>query len=229
MDAAFFLTALPKLAAALPLTLVITFAAMSAGFVLGILLTLGKISRFHRLASCLNVFTSVIRGIPTIVLLFLSYFGLPSLFLIFGIDINGWNKIMFAIFALVLEVAAVASELFRSAYLSLDKGQLDAAMSIGMNHFQRIRRVIIPQGLRVIIPNIGNLLISQFQNTALVYSLGIIDIIGKLNILDTLSFGAKTFELYIAAALLYWLTYVLFSAAFRLFEKQLNKGYLALR
>jgi L-cystine transport system permease protein len=214
---------------ALPLTLAITFIAMAAGLTLGILLTLCKISRFRRFASCINICTAVIRGIPTIVLLFLSYFGLPGLVGVFGVDINGWNKIIFAVIALMLEISAVASELFRSAYLSLDKGQLDAALSIGMNRFQRIRRVIVPQSLRVVMPNIGNLLISQFQNTALVYSLGIIDIIGKLNILNTLSFGGKIFELYAAAALLYWIVCLVFAAGFRLIEKQLNKGILTVR
>jgi L-cystine transport system permease protein len=226
MDAAFFISSFPKLAMSLPLTLMIAFTALGAGLVLGMALTLCKISRFRRTAACVNVCTAVIRGIPTIVLLFLSYFGLPGLFLVFGIDINGWNKIVFAIIALVLEISAVASELFRSAYLSLEKGQLDAALSIGMNRFQRIRRIIVPQALRVVLPNIGNLLISQFQNTALVYSLGIIDIIGKLNILNTNSFGGKTFELYAAAALLYWLVCVVFSFGFRLLEKHLSKGFL---
>ncbi|MDR1160290.1 MAG: amino acid ABC transporter permease [Syntrophomonadaceae bacterium] len=229
MDFAYMTKAFPKLFYALPLTLGITFAAMIAGMIIGGIFTVCKLSRWRILSAGVHGFTVVLRGIPTIVLLFLSYFGLPVLFSLFGININNWTKITFAIIALTLEVAAVASELFRSAWLSLDKGQLDAATSIGMNRFQITRRVIVPQGLRVIVPNIGNLLIGQFQNTSLVYTLGIIDIIGRLNILNSQAYGAKSLELYISAAILYWLVCVLFSFCFHFLEQRLNRGIMLVR
>lgn len=224
MDFQYMLEALPKLLKSLPVSLGITAVAVSSGLAVGGLFTLCKLSRHRWLARTATAVTTVIRGIPVIVLLFLAYFGLPELLGLLGLNITGWNKAAFAIIALATDVAATASEMFRSAYLSLERGQLDAAASIGMNRLQTIRRVIIPQALRVVIPNIGNLCIAQFQATSLVYTLGIIDVVGKLHILDQLAYGGKVFELYIMAALVYWAVCVVVAKGFQLLEGGLNRG-----
>ncbi|MDR1573081.1 MAG: amino acid ABC transporter permease [Clostridiales Family XIII bacterium] len=229
MDVRFMLQSFPKILAALPLTLAITLLSMVVGLLLGLLFTFAKISRWMLVRGFAFAFTTLVRGIPTVVLLFLSYFGLPALFAIFGVNINGWDRILFAVIALVLEISAVASELFRSAWLSVNRGQLDAAYSIGMNHAQTFSRVIAPQVLRVIAPNLANLTIAQFQNTSLVYTLGVIDIVGKVNILSDAVFGIKTLELYLTAALIYWGVCVLFSCGFHLLEQRLNRGVVLAR
>lgn len=224
-DFQFMLTAIPKILKSLPVSLMITVIAVSVGYLIGLGLTFLKLSRHKHLSAVVSAITTIVRAIPIIVILFLVFFGLPELMLVFGINIKRWNSIVFAIIAIVIDVAALSSEMFRSAYLALDKGQIDAAKSIGMGKGLVFFRVILPQGLFVVLPNICNNLILQFQNTSLVYTLGIMDIMGKARLVDGNAFQAKSFESYVAASLIYLVCCILIQKGFRLLERQFGKGF----
>lgn len=225
MDLNFIITIFPKLLQVLPVTLQIAALSVFFGWAAGLLITFGKVSRFHALSWILSKLTTILRGVPTIVLIYLVYFGLPVLVLrLTGVNIGGWSKQAFVIIALAAELAVSSSEMFRSAYNSLDKGQLEAAHAIGMTRAQRFFRIILPQGLCVILPNLGSATLSLIQGTALVYTLGIMDIMGRARILDTNAFGLKTFEAYLAVAALYWMLSILITGLFRLLERRFGRG-----
>lgn len=225
VDLHFIVTIFPKLLQALPVTLQITVLAVIFGWAVGLLITFGKVSRFRVLSWLLSKVTTVLRGIPTIVLIYLVYFGLPTVVLrLLGISIGDWPKQVFVIIALAAELAVSSSEMFRSAYNSLEKGQLEAAHAIGMTRVQRFFHIILPQGLYVILPNLGSATLSLIQGTALVYTLGIMDIMGRARILDTNAFGLKTFEAYFAAAILYWMLSLFVSGLFRSLERKFGRG-----
>lgn len=224
-DISFVISIIPKLLAVLPVTARITGLALVFGWAAGLLVTFGKVSRHRFLALVLDKITVVFRGIPTVVLLYLVYFGLPGLIqAVSGVNISKWPKEIFCVIALAIELTVSSSEMFRSAYNSLDKGQLEAAHAIGMTRVQRFFRVIVPQGLYVILPNLGSATLSVIQGTALLYTLGIIDIMGRARILDTNAFGLKTFEAYFTVAMLYWAISLLVTAVFRLLERYFGRG-----
>lgn len=224
-DISFVISIIPKLLLALPVTLRITGLALLCGWAVGLLTTFGKVSRHRRLAWVLDKITVIFRGIPTVVLLYLVYFGMPTLVeALTGVSISKWSKEAFCVIALTIELGVSSSEMFRSAYNSLDRGQLEAAHALGMTRLQRFFRVIVPQGLYVILPNLGSATLSIIQGTALVYTLGIIDIMGRARVLDTNAFGLKTFEAYFTVALFYWAMSFIVTTIFHLLERRFGRG-----
>lgn len=224
-DLNFILDAMPTLLKSLKVTAFISIFAFLFGCLLGLLLTFGKISKWKAVRTIVNTLTILFRGIPTVVLLYLVYFGLPALVQqIFDYNISNWDKQIFVIIALSIELAVTCSEMFRSAYNSLDKGQLEAAHSIGMTKVQSFFRVILPQAVYVILPNLGNAAISMIQGTVLVYTLGIMDVMFTARVLDTNAMHLKTFEAYLAVAVIYWIISILIGELFRLAERLMEKG-----
>lgn len=224
-DIEFIGTIFPKLLKALPLTLEMTLGAIIFGCLLGLLLACVKVSAPKPLRSAANVLTTLLRTVPDVVLLYIVYFGLPVLAKsVFGVSLASWQKQVFVIIALSVGMAATASEMFRSAYNSLEKGQLEAAHAIGMTGWQRFLRIILPQGLFVILPNLAGACLSITQATALAYTLGIMDITGKARVLDTNTGSLKTFEAYLTVAMFYWAISFLIGAVFKGLEVKFGKG-----
>lgn len=224
-DIDFIKTIIPKLLDAVPLTLKMSIASIIFGCLAGLFLAYIKVSGPRTLKSVVNALTTLLRTIPDVVLLYIIYFGLP-LFIrsIFGISLDSWQKQTFVIIALAIGFSATASEMFRSAYNSLEKGQLEAAHAVGMTAWQRFRRIIFPQGLFVILPNLASACLAITQATALAYTLGIMDVIGKSRILNTNAGGLKTFESYLTVALIYWAISFLVNAIFKGLEFKFGKG-----
>ncbi len=224
-DVGFIITILPKLLRALPLTLGILAASILLGCLLGLLLAWIKVCGARALKAPVNALTTLLRAIPDVVLLYIVYFGLPvAAKAAFGLTLSSWPKPVFVMLALSLGLSATASEMFRSAYNSLEKGQLEAAHAIGMTGRQRFRRIIFPQGLYVILPNLASACIAITQATALAYTLGVMDIMGKARVLDTNTGNLKTFEAYLSVALLYWGMSLFISAVFKGLEAKFGKG-----
>lgn len=224
-DIEFIRIIIPKLLGAVPVTLKMSFASILFGCLAGLLLAYIKVSGPKVLRSGTNILTMLLRAIPDVVILYIIYFGLPIFMKsIFGISLASWQKQTFAIIALAIGFSATSSEMFRSAYSSLDKGQLEAAQAMGMNGWQRLRRIIFPQGLYVILPNLAGACLAITQATALAYTLGIMDITGKSRILDTNAGGLKTFECYLTVALFYWAISFVIGAVFKGLEMKFGKG-----
>ncbi|MDR0964563.1 MAG: amino acid ABC transporter permease [Clostridium sp.] len=224
-DIEYIKTIIPKLLKAVPLTLELSIASIIFGCLAGLLLAYIKVSGPKALKSSVYGLTTLLKTIPDVVLLYIIYFGLP-IFLksVFGISLDSWQKQTFVIIALSISFAATASEMFRSAYSALEKGQLEAAHALGMTKWQRFARIIYPQGLFVILPNLASACLAITQATALAFTLGIMDITGKSRILDTNAGGLKTFESYLTVALLYWAISFLFNAFFKGLEFKFGKG-----
>lgn len=223
-DINFIIANFPKILGALPVTLEITVITLIIGWLLGLLVAVGKVRGKNWLKQTLRYLTDIIRGIPTVVLLYIVYFGLPVLFSSFGVSTRGVSKIVFVVTALVIELATSSSEMFRSAYNSIQKGQLEAAHALGYTGWQAFIHVILPQGTYVILPNLGNAVLSIIQATALVYTLGVFDILGKARQIDTNVAGVKTFEMYISVAIIYWLLALLIGQIFKQLEKYFGRG-----
>ncbi len=190
----------------LRITFTYVFISLGIGVVFGLLLAIVKIKNKNILKVFANGYTTVMRSIPSIVLLFLVYYGVPFLLRgLFHVEISNMNKIIFIILTLGLFSSASLSEVMRSAYQSVHKGQMEAGLSIGLSGFQVFKRIIFPQAFRVSLPNLGNQIIFLIHEGALAYTIGLKDIMGKAFLINSTSQGKYLLEVYFGLALIYWL------------------------
>ncbi|WP_374187634.1 amino acid ABC transporter permease [Priestia aryabhattai] len=212
----------------LPLTLFMLGLSLLFSLLLGFVIALIRIQKKPVLSKMATIYLSFMRCTPLLVQLFLVYFGLPQLLLLVHIDINSWSRITFLVIAFSLHTAAPLSEVIRSAYLSIDKGQFEAAYSIGMNYFQSLRRIILPQAFVAALPNLGNATISLLKDTALAFSIGIIDIMGQVRLILGNNCGIGMFEIYVTISLVYWSMCIVIEIIVSYLEKHLKKGRVSI-
>ena len=224
-DVSYIWSALPNLLPYLWITLYIAALSVIGGSVFGLVLAAAKLSSNKILRLLANGYTTVIRCTPSIVLLFLVYYGIPAFAEgVFGIYLQNVPTGVFVVITFSLQFAAMMSEVIRSSYLAIDRGQFEAAVSVGLTPFQAYRRIIFPQAFVVAIPNFGNGLISVLQEGALAYTIGFIDIVGKANLIIANNYGTHTLEIYIALAVIYWVLSISIEKIFALLEKAFSKG-----
>ena len=165
------------------------------------------------------------RCTPSIVLLFIVFYGLPKLLQgAFGIDMNGMNRAVFAVITFTLLFGAYISEVFRAAYKAVLRGQYEAAVCAGLSPVQAFAHVMLPQAAIVALPNFGNASINLLKEGSLAYTIGLIDLIGKGNLIIAQNFGAYGIEIYLACMLVYWAIVLLLEQAFMGVERRLDKG-----
>ena len=157
----------------LPLTLLLAVFGLTAAYPIGILLALGRQSEMPIIKSFCVVYIELIRGVPLISLLFMSSVVFP-LFLPEGLIIN---KILRAQIAIILFTAAYIAEVVRGGLQGVGKGQYEAADSLGLNYFQTMRLIILPQALKIVIPPSVSILISAFKDTSLVVIIALYDLL----------------------------------------------------
>lgn len=224
-DVSYIWSALPNLLPYLWITLYIAAFSVIGGSFFGLLLAAAKLSSNKILRLLANGYTTVIRCTPSIVLLFLVYYGIPAFAEgVFGIYLQNVPTGVFVVVTFSLQFAALMSEVIRSSYLAIDRGQFEAAVSVGLTPFQAYRRIIFPQAFVVALPNFGNGLISVLQEGALAYTIGFIDIVGKANLIIANNYGTHTLEIYIALAVIYWILSISIEKIFALLEKAFSKG-----
>jgi polar amino acid transport system permease protein len=150
---------LPILLQGLRLTIIVTIGSLIVSTILGIVLAMMRVSGIPFLAGAAKVFVNTIRGIPIIVQLFYIYFVLPE----FGITLTA---VQAGIIGLGVAYSAYHSENFRAGIEAIDKGQLEAAQSIGMGWGLTMRRVILPQAFKIILPPYGNIMIMMLKDSS---------------------------------------------------------------
>lgn len=223
-DLSYVWSAFPALFPFLKITFLVTGFSVLFGTLLGLLLAMAKVGGNRFLKKLANGYTTVLRCTPSIVLLFLVYYGLPAIGSSFRLDLNEVDKIIFVVIAFSLQFAAMMSEVIRSAYESIDKGQYEAGVSVGLTPFQVYRRIIFPQALVVAIPNFGNSLIALLQEGALAYTIGLIDVVGKAELIISSNYQTHALEIYLALAVIYWGLSITIEQFFLKVEKAYGKG-----
>jgi His/Glu/Gln/Arg/opine family amino acid ABC transporter permease subunit len=150
-------------------TVILSFSAVAIGIVFGILLALARVSRAWWLSVPARIYIDIFRGLPAILTIFLVGIGLP----IAGFRPFGRNNFAYAILALGLISTAYIAEIFRAGIQSVDKGQMEAARSVGMTYLTAMWIVIIPQGVRRVLPPLTNEFIAMTKDSSLVFILGL--------------------------------------------------------
>ena len=209
----------------IPTTIYITVYSFAAGLLLGLLIAILEIRNGKISTKIIGVYVSFMRGTPPLVQLFIIYFGMPILLNKMGINTASWSKEIFVIISLTLMNGAYISKVIISAYRGVEQGQIEAGISIGMNNLQLFRRVLLPQAMVIAVPNLGNILIILIKQTALAFTIGVIDMMGVIKVLDTQSYGVRKLELYIAVAILYWLLCFIIQLVFNRVENHFKRGY----
>lgn len=206
-------------------TLQVTVLSVVCGVILGALLAWARLSRSRIARAFSAVYVHVIRCTPSIVLLFIVYYGLPKLFeSATGIRAGYNGKLLYVAVTLSLLFAAAMCELFRSAYGAVDDGQRDAAFCCGFTPFQTARLIIIPQALTAAIPVFCNEVIALLKQGALAFTIGFIDLMGETDVIVARNYGAHGLETYIALAAIYWGLSIIIERIADIFERRAARG-----
>lgn len=214
-----FFDNIPKILPYLSVTFSIVACATGFGILLGLLVAIVTIKKIPVLNQLFKVYVSFMRGTPMLVQLMLIYYGLPVLLdSVLGTDINrGWDKIIFAYITFILNQGAFISAIFYSAITSISIGQTEAGLSVGLSEFQTLRRIILPQMVRIALPPFGSDLVGLFQNSSLVFLIGVTDIMGRAKTIGSAT--KHVLEAYLFVAVIY----VAVSLVVRLIFYYLNK------
>ena len=205
----------------LPLTLMLSVFGLAAAYPLGVVLALGRQSKMPAVKALCVVYIEMIRGVPLITLLFMSSIVFP-LFLPEGVTVN---VILRAQVAIIMFTAAYIAEVVRGGLQGMSKGQYEAAESLGLNYYQTMRLVILPQALKIVIPPTVSQLISALKDTSLVVIIALYDLLKTTqSVLSDPSWMAFSSEAYIFVALIYFFCCYFMSSYSRRLEKELDTG-----
>ncbi|MEC5423961.1 amino acid ABC transporter permease [Virgibacillus sp. C22-A2] len=228
-DASYIWEAIPMLLPFLKVTFMVTGLSVLFGTILGFNLAAAKMGKNKFLRKFANSYITILRCTPSIVLLFLVYYGIPAIGSNFGLYLNDISTAVFVVITFTLQFAAIMAEVIRSAYQSIDKGQFEAAVSVGLSNAQAYRRIIFPQAFVVALPNFGNGLLALLQEGALAYTIGLIDVVGKANLIIAGNYNSHTLEIFLALAIIYWVLSILIENFFLKLERVFSKGKQPLR
>ena len=222
MNFTFIKEVLPQVLTAIPVTLEMALLATLAGWILGILIAVARRNKIPVVSQICAVFVSFIRGVPMVILLYVAYYALPMMiYSATGVDTTSIPAIWYAIVALSLDQAAYSSEVFRAALDSVNRGQLEAAWSVGMTTCQAMRRIVFPQALAVALPNLSGLFVGIIKGTSLAYYVGVYEITATANLLANP--GLNFIEAYVITTVIYELISFICNRLFHTAETRLNR------
>ena len=194
-------------------TFQVTLASIFLALVIGLITGLGRISKITIVNRIATIYVEVIRGIPLLVQLFYIYYALGRFFTV--------PRLSAAIIAMSVCYGAYMGEIFRAGIQSIPRGQMEAALALGMSRRQALRLVILPQTFRVILPPVGNEFIALLKDSSLVSILAVSDLLRRGREYASVSF--RYFETYTMVALCYLVLTLFFSKMVALMEEHLER------
>ena len=189
-----FLVYVPGFLHASWLVFSITVLVIVVSWICGLAAALGKTSRFAAVRAASTFYIWFIRGTPTLIQVFIVYFGFPQL----GLKLSPFTA---GVFALGVNSGAYVAEIIRSGLSAIPKGQLESAMALGISHRKAMTTIILPQVFRIILPPLTNEAITCLKNTSLLSTITVMELTLYSQVLIATTF--RPFEFYIATALIY--------------------------
>ena len=202
---------LPSLFQGAALTLQIFFWTLVGSLPLGILVSLGLTSKIKPLKWILEIYVWLMRGTPLLLQLIFVFYGLP----IIGIVFERYDA---ALVAFILNYAAYFAEIFRGGFQSVDQGQFEAARVLRLSYWQTLRKIIIPQVIKIVIPSIGNEVINLVKDSSLGYVIGLGDLLRAGNV-------ATSRDVTLVPLMLVGLIYLILVGICTLILRQVEKCY----
>lgn len=216
-----FFDVLPKLIPGAGTTLMLTVCGVGIGCIIGLLMALMKMSNNRVLKVIANVYIEAFRGTPLYVQIFLFHYGVASV--VGQLFFNGkfsFPILVTGIVVLSMNSGAYVAEIFRAGIQGVDKGQVEAARSLGMTHKQAMRLVILPQAFKLVIPPLGNEFVMLLKDTSLLAAIGLTEIMKRGQIYT--SVHIQPFPTYIAVALVYLVLTLTFTRIINWYERRLQ-------
>ncbi|WP_196594211.1 amino acid ABC transporter permease [Pectinatus sottacetonis] len=207
------------------MTVSISFFSIIGGLIIGTILALMKISKVGAFRWISNAYVELIRGTPVLVQISIAFFGLPMLGINFpsmyigGVSID---RVASGILALTINTSAYICEIVRSGIQSVEKGQMEAARSLGFNSPSAMRLVVLPQAIKNILPALGNEFVTIIKTSSQVSVIGMADLMYTANTIQGISFQPMQ-PLFIVAAIYFVITFTI-SCGVRYMEKYMGKS-----
>ncbi|KRK97460.1 abc-type amino acid transport system, permease component [Secundilactobacillus odoratitofui DSM 19909 = JCM 15043] len=215
----YFIGLFPQLIKYIPLTLIMAVVAMLISVVLGGLLTLVQLYAARPFQLLVKLYVSFFRGIPTLVLLFIVYYGLPEISPVF----KGVSALTAAIAGLGVKESAYLIEIFRAGIASVDQGQIEAGEALNFSFVRIFTSIVLPQAALNALPATGNTFVSLLKETSLAFALGVTEIFADGKLLASASL--RFFEVYVAVGLIYWVMIIIYTWLQKRVEERLSRPY----
>ncbi|WP_039656912.1 amino acid ABC transporter permease [Clostridium tyrobutyricum] len=213
MNIDFIKNILPILLKGSVMTVELTIITIILGSILGILLALLRLSNNKVLKYISSFYAWIFRGTPLLLQLFFFYYGLPFV----GIELTPFTA---AVIGLALNCGAYMSEIIRGGIQSIEQGQFEAAKALGFNYTQTMKKIILPQTFKVIIPPVGNEFISILKDTSLVSTIAMVELMRSAQQIYATSFDP--ISVFLTAAVFYLIMTTVFTTVFGIIERKLS-------
>jgi polar amino acid transport system permease protein len=210
MDFNYIINTIIAITKGFEVTYTLFFATLLFALPLGLLIALARISKSTLLQAITGTYIWLLRGTPLLLQVFFIYFGLPA----FGIR---FESMVAAVIAFVLNYAAYFAEIFRAGIQSIDSGQYESADVLGLSYSQTMKRIIVPQMIKRVLPPVSNEVITLVKDTALVFGIGLMDTLRVAQIIVTRDFDITAFGI---AAVFYLINTFLLTMIFRKLEQR---------
>ena len=197
-------------------TLKLSVLAIIFGLILAFIIAIVIDAKVPILNKVFKVYISFFRGTPLLVQLFLLYFGVPQVIP----SLQNMSAFTAALIGLGLNASAYIAEILRSSIDAIDKGQMEACLSLGMTRAQALKRVVLPQAFRIAIPPLGNIFVDTVKGSSLAFTLGVVELLAKAQMEAAASY--KFFESYVEVAIMYWIIIGFFNYLQKILEKKLS-------
>ncbi|MDO3411343.1 amino acid ABC transporter substrate-binding protein/permease [Saccharibacillus sp. CPCC 101409] len=197
-------------------TLLYTIVSLVFAFILGLIFGSMKVSHNKVLRGIATVFVDIFRGIPLLILAFFIYFAIPQAF---GFKMEIWQA---SVLTLTLNAGAYVTEIIRGGIQSIDKGQMEAARSLGVPYANTMRKIVLPQAIKVMVPSFINQMVITLKDTSILSIIGLVELAqsGKLVIARTY----QTFDVYLTIAVMYLIVITILTKIADRLERRISRG-----
>lgn len=206
----------------IPTTVWVSLVAIVIGAGFGLLIALASQTNLKPIRGIAKIYVEVVRGTPMLVQALVMAYGVPQLLQSFGSNFKWSNLVIPAIIVCGCNSAAYMSEVIRSGLQAVDKGQMEAARSLGMSKGMAMRLIIIPQAIKIILPAFCNEFVTLIKETSVLGYVGVVEILRHGQLWNSSSF--ETFPAYIGVAIAYMILTIPLSKIFGMVEKKMAGG-----
>ncbi|RHQ98750.1 amino acid ABC transporter permease [Peptoclostridium sp. AF21-18] len=218
-EVSYFLEVMPKILGALGVTLELSVIALVIAIILGLVSAVSNYYNIKGINFICKIYISIFRGTPLMPQLFFFCYGIAYI----SETVKNMDPLLASAIVLGLNVGAYMSENIRGAFMSVDKGQLEAAFSFGMSKYQTMVKVVMPQAMRSAFPSLFNNLIDLIKGTSIAFTVGVADIMGMAKMEGAFTF--RFFEVYAAVMIIYWVIITILSFVQKKLEIRCNLAY----
>lgn len=206
-----------------PVTLIISLVAVLVGLIIGLFVAMAKRSKHKILRGIATAYVDILRGTPLLVQVLILAYGVPQIIrAVMGVQFNWDHMILVGFISCGINSSAYMAEIIRSGLNAIDKGQTEAARSLGLNSKQTMRYVIVPQAFKIIVPALGNEFIALIKETSILSVAGIVEVTRRGTLWASSSF--LSFQAYIGVAIVYLIMTLTLSRLVNYIERRLAQS-----